>query len=1322
MKTTKFISAILLGWLMMTSAIAQTNILRVPEVTYPAGKTLSLPVELENASDIVGVQFEIQLPYGLKKDEQSQWLAKFNPQRTNGHTVSVRQTNYNSYNGVRYYYYRVIVTSANNAKLQGSSGTLLTLDIDLPETLTNGQELPIYLSNNSVILGDREGNNVATAQQDGKITVEVVPRPDLVPSNVKVQQTLADPGTTLDFSWTVGNLGDVVTGAGWTEKLFLENEAGTRVYVGTTAYDETLAEGAQVSRSMQVQLDEYPGISGNCRPVVQVQPAAGCGEIALNQNNNTGFPATYDLRVQKYLVLTPYKAHVSESNTSSHSCELRRTGDISKAESFNVTSDDPRVRFADDGVIRFNANQSRTYFTFYAVDNDDFNTDPRVAFTVNKAKNNGYGAVSDTLYIDDDDLIPLTLTLDKEDYNEGEYILVTANVPARYYEGKLSVGLTIEQNKRFKLPARIDFEDGATVATARIPILQDNEPANDVTVKLTGTAEHHKKAEVLFVLHDDDVPAISLTLTPTTVSEGAGPSAFYGILTRTGVTTNKITVKLSDDGNNDIYYSTKTLTLPAGTTTVNFTLGVRDNAVVDGDRTVNIKASVYITDCNCSAIGDKQTTVEVPVTITDNDGPALTLTTSKATILEGDATGAVLTVSRNTTENDQPLVVTITTDAADVTMPATVTIPAGQTSATAQFAARSNSTEEGDRTVSVIASAEGFSSGATWLLISDRTLPDAIVESFEISASETNAGEMISVSIRIGNIGAAPLPKGTVVQIKMNKNVIETLSTPSVVPVGGNITLTPRLSVGNVPGTFTLTAVVDPAGSITELLTMNNTSESQSLTVKTLYTFTIAPDKAVYKDDETITLSGTATTIGGAPANGISVEPYVVFNNQRTKLECTTDQGGRFSVVYERPEVYRGLFIVGVCNPGEARTDSMSSFNVYGMERVGNSYIKHEVFKDEPYEGYFLIRNLSAQPLHNISATLTGDTENYNFEVNELPQLAGNATDTVRYRLTPVEVSSGKDWDRIAIVLNSDEGAMLMVQTYNYSRLHEPKLVTNTNSITTTVTKGTSRTYPITLTNGGQGETGRISVSLPTGLDGFVSLVTPADMPSMQYGDSATVMLRFNPGDLAVNIFQKGNIAINCENGSGIAVYFNVKVVSESKGALRVQVQDENTIYGNKDGEKPYVEGAHVKVLDYNTGATVVEGDTPDNTAAGILFENLNEGVYQLYVTAEKHDSYRQNIVVSPGETTTHLATISYEAVSVSWDVVETEVEDEYEIVTTLTYETQVPVPVVRMTIPDTIAFDHINYGHATLFNIIGTILVVGAGVMLVARRRMEII
>ena len=63
-----------------------------------------------------------------------------------------------------------------------------------------------------------------------------------------------------------------------------------------------------------------------------------------------------------------------------------------------------------------------------------------------------------------------------------------------------------------------------------------------------------------------------------------------------------------------------------------------------------------------------------------------------------------------------------------------------------------------------------------------------------------------------------------------------------------------------------------------------------------------------------------------------------------------------------------------------------------------------------------------------------------------------------------------------------------------------------------------------------------------------------------------------------------------------------------------------------------------------------------------VLFEHLNEGYYHLNVTAEKHDSYSQNVLVSPGDVTTHLATISYQAITVNWDVEETEVEDEYDL------------------------------------------------------------
>ena len=190
------------------------------------------------------------------------------------------------------------------------------------------------------------------------------------------------------------------------------------------------------------------------------------------------------------------------------------------------------------------------------------------------------------------------------------------------------------------------------------------------------------------------------------------------------------------------------------------------------------------------------------------------------------------------------------------------------------------------------------------------------------------------------------------------------------------------------------------------------------------------------------------------------------------------------------------------------------------------------------------------------------------------------------------------------------------------------------------------------LTNTGIAETGKITVSLPAALSDFISLATPATMPSLATGDSATVMLKFNAANYDVNVYQKGSIAINCSEGKGKQIGFNVKVVSEEKGNLRIRVRDENTIYGNKDGEHPYVSNASVRLTDYNTGALVMQDVT--GADGSITFNNLNEGYYHLHVTADRHDTYDQYVLVSPGETTEHLATISYQAIRVDWTVEET--------------------------------------------------------------------
>ncbi len=1273
MNIRKYIILVLLC--LVSVAAGAQNTLSVAALTGGQGKNVMIPISMDNVDEVVAVQFNIQLPFSKTSGAQPTLTDSRN---INGHTITTKALGSNRYT--------VVIANLSNKPIGGSGGTLVNFPMTVPTGLDPQTVHAITLSD--VVIANRKGDNVQTGATNGSYTIQRESSPDLEVSDVALSASTLVPGQTATVTWKVANVGDADTKSGWMEKVYLVSTSTEEaVSIGNVYFNNTLLKGGYTARSATFTLSETIGLEGEVTAKVVVEPNSSTGEYAADRLNNTATGGTADL--QKRLFLTVPATTVKEGQTLR--LTLKRSGDRSLDETFAVsTSLADHVTVPSSVTIR--SGQSAASFDVTVPDNNVVNTYQEATVTVAKA--NGYpDDMTATISIEDNELLPLTVKLDKSEYNEGETIKATVSVPYRIEGEDLKLSFSIEKSKRFRLPQSYTFEAGATTAVIEIPIVQDNTPANDETIQLNVSADHHMPASTLFILHDDDVPAIEMTLQPKTVSEGAGYNAVYATVKRTSATNSKITLKLSDDGAGDLYYSS-TITMDAGVEEATFPIGVKDNQKVDGTRKIKFTAAVYITDCGCSAIGDKQTAVSDTITINDNDGPTLSIVSNKTTILEGDAQGATLTVSRND-DTSAPLTVTLSTTATDVAYAKTVTIPAGSASVTTTFAALSNDESEGNRTLSVVASAEGYSPGSVWMLISDQTLPDAEMQK-PVAATEVEAGSMVSVELTVKNIGAKELPASTPIKLTIGSTTT-ILQTEKAIPAGGTYTVTGQLTAPSVPGNYTITAKINPEGIITELQTLNNTAVTD-IKVTTAYAYTIASEKDKYLMGDEVVLSGTVKNNSGTAATDSKVEAYVIYAGSRTTLSATSDKSGNFSVTYTIPAGMGGEFSYGVCMPGEGLTTTNGSFKVYGLSRKTTSYITNKLYLNEPYEGTIELKNMSDLDLHNVKANCA-DPGNYTITFTGVSLLSGNGSAEIKYVILPTALSEGNDWDRLSFSITTDEGASLDVMTYNYTQEHTPTLVVETNSINTTVTKGKSRLYPIVITNTGLAETGKITVDLPQALSSFVSLATPSTMPSMATGDSATVMLRFNAADFDVNIIQKGTIAINCEKGDGKQVNFNVKVVSDEQGSLRVKVQDENTIYGNKDGEHPYVSGATVKLTDYNTGALVMSDVTGDD--GSLLFENINEGYYHISVTAPKHDSYNQNVLVSPGTTTEHLATISYQAISVTWEVEETEVEDEYEIVTKVTYETQVPVPVVEITAPDTLCLEEIDYGKSTLMNVI---------------------
>ena len=1260
--------------LMCITATAQNN-LSVGKLTGGQGKDVLIPISLENTDEVVALQFDLQLPF----DRSSRTAPTLNQSRINEHTVSVRNLGNHKY--------RVVVVNMSNRPLSGNAGTIINFPMAVPTGLDPGTEYVVSLSD--VIITNRKGDNIqGNSNVNGSYTVQREDAPDLATTDVNITGSKLVPGKSVTVSWKVSNVGNADTRSGWTERVYLvSNETEEVVHVGNAYFSNTLLKGGYITRNATFNLSQTVGLAGEVTAKVVIEPSSGCGEYNADRANNTASGGTAEL--EKHLFLTAPDKSVKEGE--SMRLTLKRSGDRSMDETFSITSSLPENAKVP-ATVTISQGQSAASFDVVCPDNNVVNTYSKVTITVNKA--HGYPQdVATSFNIKDDELLPLEVKLDKTDYNEGETMKATVSVPYRIGNDTLTVYFSVEKPKRFRLPKSYTFEPGAKEAVIDIPIIDDNIAANDETLQLSVSADHHLTGTALFVLRDNDVPAISMTLLPTTVSEAAGYNAVHATIKRTEAKNSKITLKLSDDSNGELYYTTP-ITMPEGTEEVTFPIGVKDNQKVDGTRKVKFSAAIYITDCGCSAIGDKQTVVSDTITILDNDGPTLSVTSNKTTILEGDATGATLTISRNDATTN-PLTVTLSAKGDDLQFAKTVTIPAGKESVTTPFVALSNETSEGNRTISIIASSDGYSPGTVWMLISDQTLPDAEMQT-PVCDAEVEAGSKAKVTVMVKNIGATKMPKGTQIRTSIGSSSTMT-QTDADITVGATYTSVVELDAPSVPGNYRVTAEINPNGTVTELQTINNSAYTET-TVTTAYTYGIGTDKSTYNIGDKVVLGGTVKTRGGATAASVEVEPYIIYAGSRIALKATTDAEGKYSVEYTLQAGMGGEYGYGVCTPGENISAQQGTFNVYGISRTTTEYIKHEMYEGDVVSGTIKVKNMSSLPQHNLKATCEKN-EQYDVTFGGDTELAGGGTAEISYTIKPLSLSKTKEWDRLTFNIATAEGASLSVVTYNYTRKHTPNLVVSTNSINTTVTKGKVRTYPIVLTNTGIAETGKITVSLPAALSDFISLATPATMPSLATGDSATVMLKFNAANYDVNVYQKGSIAINCSEGNGKQIGFNVKVVSEEKGNLRIRVRDENTIYGNKDGEHPYVSNASVRLTDYNTGALVMQDVTGQD--GSITFSDLTEGYYHLHVTADRHDTYNQNVLVSPGETTEHLATISYQAIKVDWTVEETEVEDEYEITTKFTYETQVPVPVVEMNAPEAIILADINRGKSALFNVV---------------------
>lgn len=453
-----------------------------------------------------------------------------------------------------------------------------------------------------------------------------------------------------------------------------------------------------------------------------------------------------------------------------------------------------------------------------------------------------------------------------------------------------------------------------------------------------------------------------------------------------------------------------------------------------------------------------------------------------------------------------------------------------------------------------------------------------------------------------------------------------------------------------------------------------------------MFVFNTYVTQDVFQTNSIVPIYGTVMDANNNPAASAEVEVKVTVMNTTRSLFATTGADGHFSVDFMPAYSESGYYTINSGRVGHNSTAVHDDFNIPGMNLVTNGWILWNVLQNETVTGNIVIRNRSQIPLNNIQVTAGTLPDGCSLSFQSL-SLDGMEEGILEYSVNGIIPNN--DYEEIHLVATSDEGASMDFSVWYHCAEPRGILYASPNTISTTMTKGINKTVDVMLYNNGTGPTGNVYLDIPS-VD-WLSVVGNDTLPSIAVHDSAYFSLRLSANQNTPLAQHTGNIAINCERGDGVLLPYSILAVSDSTGTLVVDVTDDYTYNGNGQ----HLAGAAVTVKGYYSLETVATGLT--NSDGLFTVNDLPEGYYRMSITAPRHADYQSTIQIEGGQTNTQNIYLQYQAISYSWNVVPTEIQDEYTFELIVEFETNVPVPVVVIDMPQDIP--ELEPGESWTFN-----------------------
>lgn len=363
------------------------------------------------------------------------------------------------------------------------------------------------------------------------------------------------------------------------------------------------------------------------------------------------------------------------------------------------------------------------------------------------------GVQQQTVTITDDDTSTVTLSSGAATIIETAGVTtVTATLSAASYQA-ITVNLTMSGTATltvdYTLGASITIPAGSTSASINLSSLSDTMDENNETViidiaSVTNGLESGTQQSTVTITDDDLSPIVTLSSSNLTVSENGSSNA---TITLSAVSGLNVIVNLQFSGtatfNNDYILATN-ITVPAGSTSATAPLFIVNDAIDEPNETV-------IVDVGSVTNGRETVAQQLTYTIVDDDEALVTITTGAATIAE--TAGSTTVTATLSTVSSLPVTVDLgltgfATAGIDYTLATSITIPAGDTSASITLASVSDAMDESNETItidviSVTNATESGTQQQTVAIIDDDEAPTVSLSTGNLTIAENGATNII---------------------------------------------------------------------------------------------------------------------------------------------------------------------------------------------------------------------------------------------------------------------------------------------------------------------------------------------------------------------------------------------------------------------------------------------------------------------------------------------------------------------------------------------------------------------------------------------------